>query len=570
MHALLKIFIFLFIAGSMFIFSCNRKRNTALPPRQMVADLNAVPAEITNQIYSIIKGLNDDPGMVKGLSFSCIPLLGKLYDENGNEPLWLKQLTINPKADTFQLYLANAANDGLFRNDYHYDSILRWRSDLKDSLKQHDATLWAKLDLALTDGFLHVVQDLKQGRLLPDSQLMCHHADANFSFFSKQLDKYIKGENLDSLLIRLQPVFPGYDSLHMLVKNFVGEMDTARYTYINYPFTKGSVSDSIKMIQNLTRRLTEEGLLNGRMVDSVALSEAIKLYQHKHKIAETGTISSFLVEMLNLTDRMKFARIAITLDRYKAMPLTLPEQFILVNLPSFWLKVYRADTVALASKIICGKASTPTPFINGAISEIITFPTWTVPASIVEKEIIPGMKKSPGYLSKKGLSIYDKNEEWVDPDTVNWQKYKKGIPYKVMQGSGHNNALGVIKFNFFNPFDIYLHDTNQRYLFKKIMRALSHGCIRVEQWENLAAFIAQTDSLNLAKNDNLNYNFDSINTWIENRERHIIKVKNRLSLYIRYFSCEAINGKIHFYEDIYKDDKHLNEKYFRNKQLVFN
>jgi murein L,D-transpeptidase YcbB/YkuD len=134
-----------------------------------------------------------------------------------------------------------------------------------------------------------------------------------------------------------------------------------------------------------------------------------------------------------------------------------------------------------------------------------------------------------------------------------------------VQGSGDNNSLGVIKFNFDNPYAVYLHDTNQRYLFKNASRAFSHGCVRVQEWEKLAYYIAANDS-SLSKNkDSLKYTADSIKSWIAHKERHMIDVKNHIPLFIRYFSCEGKNGTIKFYEDMYGEDKLLMEKFFAKK-----
>ena len=155
--------------------------------------------------------------------------------------------------------------------------------------------------------------------------------------------------------------------------------------------------------------------------------------------------------------------------------------------------------------------------------------------------------------------------ETVNAGDVNWSKYSKGIPYKVMQTSGDNNALGVIKFNFNNPFAVYLHDTNQRYLFKNASRALSHGCVRVQEWEKLAFYIAVNDSTNSTRKDSLKYTADSIRNWIAHKERHRIDVKNHIPLFIRYFSCDGKEGKIIFYDDIYGEDKIMRDKYFANK-----
>ena len=134
-----------------------------------------------------------------------------------------------------------------------------------------------------------------------------------------------------------------------------------------------------------------------------------------------------------------------------------------------------------------------------------------------------------------------------------------------MQGSGDDNALGVLKFNFNNPYSVYLHDTNQRYLFSNSVRALSHGCVRVQKWRDLAFFIARNDSLNQTPDKKLAYTVDSIKRWLALKDRKRIIVKNRLPLFIEYFTCEAVNNKLVIYDDIYRNDQALSRKYFSNK-----
>ena len=177
---------------------------------------------------------------------------------------------------------------------------------------------------------------------------------------------------------------------------------------------------------------------------------------------------------------------------------------------------------------------------------------------------MPALKKDPGYLVKKGFSLVDNKGDEVNPYTVDWSKYKKGIPWKIVQGSGDDNALGIFKFNFYNPYSVYLHDTNQRYLFANSNRALSHGCVRVQKWESLAFFIARTDSLATLKG-HPSYNIDSLKTWIANKSRKTVMIKKRLPLFIEYFTCIAKNDGITFYNDIYGDDQALAEKYFAGK-----
>lgn len=344
-------------------------------------------------------------------------------------------------------------------------------------------------------------------------------------------------------------------------------MDRRTYTYVNYPYKKNDVRDSLYFTRSFCKRLGESGVLQNAnaLPDSQHLAEAIKKLQKQKGLTADGKISTSLIRLLNISDAERFKRIAITLDRYKQMPEKMPQRYIWVNLPAFYLRVMDHDTVALYSRIICGKPETRTPLLNSEITDMVTYPTWTVPTSIIAKSYLPKLKNNPNYLSRIGLKLMNGRGETINPAEVNWSKYSKGIPFKVMQASGDNNALGVMKFNFNNPYSVYLHDTNQRYLFKNNFRALSHGCVRVQEWEKLAFYFARNDSISTPRKDSLRYTSDSIRNWISHKERHRIDIKTQVPLYIRYFSCEGKDGKVVFFDDIYGEDKVLRDKYFANK-----
>lgn len=199
---------------------------------------------------------------------------------------------------------------------------------------------------------------------------------------------------------------------------------------------------------------------------------------------------------------------------------------------------------------------------------MITYPQWTIPTSIIEKEVLPGVKKNPNYFAKHGYSIINDKGEEIDPATIDWKKYTKGIPYKVVQGSGDANALGILKFNFSNKYSVYLHDTNQRYLFKNASRSLSHGCVRVQEWEKLAHYLVNKDSMTSTTPMLGTYPpADSLRVWMKRKEKHYLPVRNRMPLYIRYFSAEGVGGRVKLYEDIYGEDKRLKERYFADKSI---
>lgn len=491
------------------------------------------------------------------------------YEQRSFSPVWVDSGYWTEPALSFMGYLDTASYDGLFPNDYHYTQLQSLRAaTAKDSLIRADGNVWTKAELMLTDAFMHCIMDLKQGRLQPDSLSWRHDTARHRRFFQATLNQALESRNWNQIFRSLQPVWPLYDSIRQGIPAFIKNMDTGRYTYIKFPFNRGDSLDSIAFVKTLRTRLSEAGITGmagNKMPDSLQLAHAIRDFQKKAGIEADGKFGPLLVRTLNTTDRVKRAYLAITLDKLKQLPDSVPERFIWVNLPSFRLLFWDQDTVAFSSKIICGKPATPTPVLTSTISDMVIFPTWTVPESIIKKEMLPGLKRNPGYLARKGLSLYNYKGELVDPFSVNWSKYSKGIPYKIQQGSGEDNALGVIKFNFANPFFVYLHDTNQRYLFKNKSRALSHGCVRVQRWDSLANWIIRNDSLKLKAGDTLRYNFDSLSNWIAQKERRRVPVKNQLPLFIRYLTCEGSGGHVNFYDDIYMEDKKLMEAYFKGK-----
>ena len=558
------IFIFLFLFSSCNTNDEKTKRNDL--ENRLIGINKFVLQNIKTELISAVadSGKIDD-----SLQLKFYKVVDFYYSQNDYAPIWSDTGHFRPIAFEMMQYLDTAIMDGLFKSDYHYQSIKEIKNLLEhDSIKKEDPILWSKADLLFTDAFMNVIKDLKQGRIIPDSVSWKNDSSKLNLFFSANLNKFRKDKLISPVLQALQPNIFGYRELKRGIKKFIDSMDTRMYTYVKYPYTKDNKEDSLNFINQLRLRLIESGCLNSDSIhklDSVNLASVISKFQKKNNLAIDGKISSRFIKYLNLTDKQKLKRILISLDSYKELPDNMPKKYIWVNLPSYNLQVWDNDTVRLNSKIICGKSGTPTPILNSEINEMVTYPTWTVPSSIIYKEMLPGLKRNSSYLSRKGLKLLDSKGERVDPTTIDWSKYSKGIPYRIQQGSGDRNALGVMKFNFLNPFDVYLHDTNQRYFFKNNMRALSHGCVRVEEWKALAFYISKNDSLNVIPNNPSTINTDSISNWLAKKQRRIIPVKNKIPLFIRYITCEGINGTIKIYDDIYDKDKRLIESYFANQ-----
>lgn len=549
------------------LFSCNNNHSPA-PQTDVIKSPDEIDKHVSDNIQSSLNNAIDKGGKLDdSTKLEYASVVKEYYSSNDYTPLWSSREKWQPLGDSIFSYISHAQLDGLFPSDYHFNQLKPLKALLdEDSIKRMDAALWTRAELLFTDGIFHIFKDLKLGRMKPDSLSSIRDTTLDEKFFMARMKELVTTKKLSPVLNALQPKLKGYWDLKKGIPSFLDSMDTKIYTYVNFPYKKGDANDSLFFVKTLQKRLWESGLLGlGKLPDSAQLSNAVKKMQQQKGITADGKVGPAFIRAINTNDVERFKRIAITLDRYKRLPEKMPVKYIWVNLPGFYLQVFDHDTVTIYSKIICGKPDTRTPLLTSEITDMVTYPTWTVPTSIIAKSYLPKLKHNPNYLSRIGLKLYNSKGEVVDASEVNWAKYSRGIPFKVMQGSGDNNALGVLKFNFNNKYAVYLHDTNQRYLFKNASRAFSHGCVRVQEWEKLAFYLARNDSIKAPRHDSLRYNADSIRAWIAHKQRRRIDVLDQIPLFIRYFTCEGKDGKVVFYDDIYGEDKIMREKYFANK-----
>jgi murein L,D-transpeptidase YcbB/YkuD len=549
-----KLLLLLFLITGAF-YSCKEKSKDVTQV-EIVETPEQINARAEGLIRSTLKEiLHDDKDLPDSVKVKNALELQHLYDENQYSPLWSSRGSFNRNGDSLFSLIEQSMKYGLFPDDYYYSKLSSVRLQLSDTSKatKLNASLWAYSDLLFSSAFVQIIKDLKIGRLLPDS-IVAKDSVLQPHFFVQRLKSFQQRE--DSVFESLEPKDSGYIKLKLALDEFLPKADLKKYTFIK-------TRDSSRIPTFVYQRLSEEDstLSEETIPDSLQVAAAIKKYQKREEIKVDGKISSALIERLNNTDKQKFIRIAINLDRYKLLPV-MPEQYIFVNIPSYYLRLIQNDTVVLKSRVVVGKPITRTPIITSAINNMVTYPKWTIPESIIKKEILPGLKSDPGYTIRKGYSIVDEDGNEIDPFTVKWAKYKTGIPYRVVQGSGDDNALGVLKFNFPNKYSVYLHDTNQRYLFSNKKRALSHGCVRVQAWNELAKFILRNDSLN-SKNA---IPVDSLDTWLATKQKKYVPVRRPISLFIRYFTCDVSDeGKLVFYEDVYGEDETIREKIFASK-----
>lgn len=557
--------IFFTLAGLVCLLSfisCNSKNSKktdtiASTPQQMQAKVSDIIRS------SLVEAMDNNGRLTDSTLLHQVHLLNLFYQENDNNSFWCKEENWLPVGDSLYQFIRQARFFGLFPEDYHAKDLDTIRQlFFNDSLAKSDrrnAALWARADIMLTDAFIQAIKDVKLGRLPQDSVTLRKDSVLSDSFCLAQLNLLNQSFSVNQVMASLEPKQRGYRLLKKGIPKFLDSASYRQFTIVPAPG-----KDPANFRKALQKRLYEEGFIafDSLAADSAQLALAVKKFQEKKGIAVDGRVGEGTLRMLNMNDSEKFIRIAISMDKYKMLPEKMPSKYIWVNLPSFQMQLIEDDSVRISSKVICGKSKTRTPVLTSAVSELITYPQWVPPPSIIMKEILPAVKKNPGYLEKKGFSLVDKDGNEVDPYSVDWSKYSKGIPYRVVQGSGDANALGIMKFVFANKYSVYLHDTNQRYLFGQTNRSLSHGCVRVQEWEKLAFYILRNDSIASGSKTSRS---DSVRTWLRNKQKRSIALKSKMPVFIRYITCEGKGDEIVFYDDIYGDDKMLREKFFRAK-----
>ncbi|HEY8511293.1 MAG TPA: L,D-transpeptidase family protein [Cyclobacteriaceae bacterium] len=238
------------------------------------------------------------------------------------------------------------------------------------------------------------------------------------------------------------------------------------------------------------------------------------------------------------------ADLSLSLEQWRWESNAPEGRYLLVNIPAYRLTLVNDDSVEFESRIIVGAPYFPTPILDGTITNFVTYPAWNVPRRIATRELLPQIRADSSYLAGHQYRILDVNGNEVHPDSIDWRPLGENyFPYLVQQVPGPYNALGLVKFNFVNPYNIYLHDTNARYLFATKYRALSHGCIRVERALELARHLVSVDNPWCSVND-----FDRFMREELSKQVSVVP----LPLRIRYITCEALtDGTVVCHRDVY-------------------
>lgn len=284
------------------------------------------------------------------------------------------------------------------------------------------------------------------------------------------------------------------------------------------------------------------------------LRAAMVRFQTRHGIEPDGVMGKATLAALNVTVEQRIRQISVNLQRWRELPHFLGEQYVLVNLAGFELDVIEADRSILDMRVVVGKNYRQTPTFSDAISYIELNPTWTIPASIARKDLVPKFAANPGYAATNGFRAFQDGQE-IDISRVDWSSLKeRPLPLSLKQDAGVNNALGSVKFMFPNKFNVYLHDTPSKELFKKTVRTFSSGCIRLERPSDLAVLLLR---------GNPSWTSAKIQKVISSGVTTRVNIKPSVPVHLVYMTAWLDrDGIVQFRPDIYGRDREMIAKLY--------
>jgi L,D-transpeptidase YcbB len=281
-----------------------------------------------------------------------------------------------------------------------------------------------------------------------------------------------------------------------------------------------------------------------------AVVEALKRFQSRHGLAPTGTMTPRTFAALNVPVQKRIKQLEASLERLAQTNFSFGPRYVVVNLPATYAEAVENDVVVRRYRVVVGKTEKPSPTLTAEITSVVLNPTWTVPASIAKAEISAHMRKDPGYLSRMHMEVLDAHDRPIDPHSVDWSG-AHAPNFTVRQQSGTFNALGAVKIDMPNPYSVYMHDTQQRNLFSNDYRFDSHGCSRVDNVRDLAAWLLK---------DQPKWNRAAIDATIAGGQHLDIPVSKKVPVAWIYLTAWMNRDQtVHFRNDVYAQDEHLLE-----------
>jgi L,D-transpeptidase YcbB len=284
-------------------------------------------------------------------------------------------------------------------------------------------------------------------------------------------------------------------------------------------------------------------------VYDAAVAEGVKRFQLRHGLDATGTVGAQTLKALDVPVGDRIKQLEASLERLLGMDFIFAERYVVVNIPAAFVEAVANGKVERRYRVIVGQIDKPSPTLSVYITAIDLNPTWTVPLSITKNEIIARMRKDPSYLSRMHMRVLGGRDEDIDPHSIDWSS-DRSPNFTVRQDAGAWNALGYLKIDMPNPYSVYMHDTDTRNLFSNDYRFDSHGCTRVDNVRDLAAWIL--------KDGPAGWDRAAIDAGIAAGQTHVINLPHKIPVAWVYLTGWVTrDGTVEFRDDIYRHDETL-------------
>ncbi len=506
-----------------------------------------------------------DPGSqlpeVRGARIVLADGVARYYESSQFEPQWLDAVRL----DTLIAAVAELKYDGLEPVDYHVVELQAFRSDLRVG-KVLPPAEQADLDLLATDSMMLALYHLYFGKVDPEK------LSTEWNFPPRPLDvqqaterlrEAIAGGAIRDSFDKARPQHPWYQRGRERLREYYALRDAGGWSAL----AAGPVllpGDSDPRVPALRQHLAVTGDLESAGGPGAAPSEAplppydttydaeleaaVKRFQDRHGITSDGVIGAGTLAALNVPVAARIDQIRVNMERARWVMHELRGDFVLVDVAGFDVSWFRGDEPVWSSKVIVGRPYRETPIFKSLITYVVFNPTWTIPPGILVKDKLPVLKKDPGYLQRNHIRVIDSKGRDVDPSSVNWRAYGPGRlpPYQLRQDPGDDNALGLVKIMFPNPYSVYLHDTPSKSLFDKDERTFSSGCIRVQKAFELAELVLA---------DPVRWNSAAIADVVAAKATKTVNLAMPVPVLILYWTAQpTTDGRVIFRNDVYGRD----------------
>lgn len=493
---------------------------------------------------------------VSGRELKSGNMIHGFYADRNFEAIWSQKEILSELAYEMRFEIRQTQYDGLQPEDYHLaliDAYFQTFEANKAAKKPNESGDLANLELLLTDAFFSLSEDLEIGKV--DPRLLKGNWEieqkASRTNYSNLLRTALAEKDIRRNLETLYPKFTIYKKGREVLRGMEDRSKTDTLDWKPVKLDKSiKVGESHASIPTLRERLNYWGyakdfsVVDPKLYDS-AMFLGVKAFQLRNGMEPDGVIGNNTAIGLSASPKLLMEKAAVNLERLRWLPDTVQNlELILVNIANYQLDYVKKLDTLFSTRVIVGKLYHESPVFTAPMSYIVFSPYWNIPPSIAKKEIIPAVRKNPNYLKQKNMDVVNFSGRQVNPADINWSA--KSFPYMIRQKPGGSNSLGLVKFMFPNAHNVYLHDTPSRSLFAKEDRAMSHGCIRVQNPSRLAELLLQSDP---------KWTPERIDDAMHQREEVIASLPKKIPVVLLYLTFWADSkGQGHFRQDIYRRD----------------